>query len=339
VSASSTAQFPAFISSTTGFTAGAYLTIAYASLSRCALVDNGPNALLRSDEFDNASWTKTNCTAGSNTLTAPDGTATGDTLVEDSTTSAHTFSQAVTVSATTSLEYSFSVALRQNIRSWAAIELVEGTGATTAAAFVNLGAGTLGTVSASGNWANARAFVRSLGNSWYQVTIVARKTNAATAVTARIYSATADTAASYLGDGSAAIGVWRATLAQSSVPTRLRQTTTAANTGTAQTGGGLFLKGLPASTNGLLLPGDPAEVITGTSTHLVRTRASLDSDASGLGCFEFEAPIRVSPSDNAAVIIQNPLCRMMLDSPNVEWSEHSGGFSDVEFTAVEDTYP
>jgi hypothetical protein len=39
------------------------------------------------------------------------------------------------------------------------------------------------------------------------------------------------------------------------------------------------------------------------------------------------------------VIVCNPLCRMMLDSNVVNWSEHDGGFCDVEFTAVEDTYP
>src|SRR5262249_8596564 len=80
--------------------AGYFTELAHASLSRCALVDNGPNALLYSDQFDNAAWTKSGCSISANAATAPDGTMTADRIVENSSTSAHLVTQAITVSAT-----------------------------------------------------------------------------------------------------------------------------------------------------------------------------------------------------------------------------------------------
>lgn len=51
------------------------------------------NQLIRSQEFDNASWGKTRCSVTANATTAPDGTLTADKLVEDTTaTSTHTMS-------------------------------------------------------------------------------------------------------------------------------------------------------------------------------------------------------------------------------------------------------
>ena len=46
------------------------------------------NLLLRSEEFDNANWTKSRATVTANAATAPDGTSNADKLVEDSTASA-----------------------------------------------------------------------------------------------------------------------------------------------------------------------------------------------------------------------------------------------------------
>lgn len=337
---SAVSQFPAVFNATTGFTAGAYLTVGYVSLARCGLVDNGPNLLLRSDEIDNATWTKVRATVTANNAIAPDGSNNGEDVVEDATASNnHHVSQTVTVSSGVG-DYSFAVALKQGTRTWAAISIREDTGATEAAAYFNLAAGTIGASTVVGaNWANLRSFITNIGSGWYRCTVVARKTGVATSLTGRIYLATGDGGVTYSGDGSSFIRAWRATLALSSVPTRLRQTTSSATTGTLQTGGGVYLKGLPASTNGLLVAGDLAEIVTNASSQLVRARTPLNSDASGLGYFEFEAPLRVSPLDNGAVIIRNPLCRMMLDSNTVQWTERAGGFSDLEFTAVEDTYP
>jgi hypothetical protein len=47
------------------------------------------NLLLRSQEFDNAEWTKGAVSVTGNTSTAPDGTTTAETLTADGTTASH----------------------------------------------------------------------------------------------------------------------------------------------------------------------------------------------------------------------------------------------------------
>ena len=325
-------------SNTSGYSLGDFVECHYTSLSRCAQVDNGQNLFQRSDELDNAYWTKSNATVSANSDQSPFGTTTADRLVEDGTTSQHRLTRAITVTSDAQ-DVCIAIAARAQGRNFIVIGVTEGTGATSAETFFNLATGATGSGSTGGNWSNRRSFITPLGNSWYMCHLVVRKTNAATALTAYFMLGSADGTSSYAGDSSSAVRLSRATFAPSSVPTRLVQTTSASTTGTAQTGGALHLKGLPASTNGLLSQGDPAEVITVTSSQLVRSRSALNSGAAGLGYFQFEAPLRVSPADGAPVIIQRPLCRMMLDSNTVQWTEHSGGFCDLEFTAVEDTYP
>ncbi len=53
------------------------------SVARCLMIDDGVNSLLRSEEFDNASWTKNKATIDTNFTAAPDGLVTADILIED----------------------------------------------------------------------------------------------------------------------------------------------------------------------------------------------------------------------------------------------------------------
>lgn len=317
--------------------AGDYFGVPFASAARCALVDNGKNALLRSDEIDNASWTKNAATVSANLGGGPDGTTTADGLFETATTNDHYAAQTITVPASAA-DYSFSIACRAGaIRTWMRLQLNENTGTTAITGYFNLSTGAIGTLAAGANWSNVRGFTQDIGNGWFVFTIVGRKTNAATGLTAFALLATADNASTnYAGNASAFMYLWRATLADSSVPSRLTQTTTTATTGTAQTGSAVYLKGLPASTDGLLLAGDWVEFITPTYSEAKRVTAPLNSDSAGLGYLQLEPTFRQSPADNAAVIIRRPLCRMLLDEPTVKTQHMRGGVMSVSFTAVED---
>jgi hypothetical protein len=259
-------------------------------------------------------------------------------LVEDgSAATTHYVQQGVTVSAS-GADYAFGCFLKSGNRTVALLEMVESTGSHTADAYFNLATGVSGNVTVSGaNWTNARAFIVSYGNGWYYCCLVARKVSAGTTLTARIYAGEAMGDANFDGLTQNSIGMWRATLAQSSVPTRPIQTTTTASSGTSQTGGAIHLKGLPASTNGLLLAGDWVQ-LPGIE-QLVRARTALNSDAAGLGYFEFEPFLRDSPADNSPVIVTNPLARCLLDSNSVRYSELADNVVDIEFTAVEDVVP
>lgn len=300
-----------------------FFLLPYASLSRCALVDTGPNLLLRSDVFSNAAWTKTRLTV-SGADPAPDGTTTGERLIEDSTASnTHEVGQTVTISSAAA-DYSFAVALRAGNRSWAQIFLSELSGPSTVSAYVNLSTGAFGTTSVGANWSNLRTSSKNLGNGWFYFSIVARKTNTATSVSANIRMADSNGGAIYSGDGVSLIRAWRATLAQSSLPVRLSQTTSAATSGSNQTGSALYVKGLPVSTDGLLLENDQVEIITSQGSELKIVTAALNSDSSGIGYLQFEPPLRGVPAESAPVIIYKPMGRFMFAGDLIGWDNEPG---------------
>lgn len=65
------------------------------------------NLLLRSQEFDNASWTLDGATVSANSATSPEGVANADTLLEAATTATHRVSQ--TVAVTSGTTYTLSI--------------------------------------------------------------------------------------------------------------------------------------------------------------------------------------------------------------------------------------
>jgi hypothetical protein len=307
--------------------AGEYYDVSWTSLSRCALVDNGTNLLLQSDEFD-TTWATVRSSVDDQAAGTVDpiGTSTADSLIEDSSNNTHYVQQSITASSAAA-PYSYGVALKAGTRGWAQLLLQENTSGTVTSAYFNLTTGAVGTTATGANWGSLRTFSVNLGNGWFACYIVAQKTNAATSLTAQVILATADGSNSYLGNGTGNIYAWRATLAQSSVPARLVLTTTTASTGTSQTGSALYIKGLPASTSGLFLEGDQFEITTSYGVEMKRVTASLDSDAAGLGYLQFEPPLRGTPSDNAAIVVHEPMGRFILVSEVPEWATEPGTFT------------
>jgi hypothetical protein len=315
----------------TGKISGDFWSLSYLSLARCALVDNGANYLQRSETYTNAAWTATRASAADDVTNAPDNTVTVDALVEDSSTNTHFIDQSFNISSSV-LDYAFTVCLKAGSRTWAAIQMIENTGVTAVIQYVNLSTGALGTSGTGANWASLRSFSRDLGGGWYAVSLVARKTNAANSLTARIYLASADNTSSYTGNGSSFIRMWRSTLAPSSVPTRLVQTTSSANTsGTVQSGSNLHTKGWPVSTSGLLLTGDWFEI----NGELKQLTAPVSSDAAGLAYMQFRPGVAGSPADNDPVIVQEPFGRFIYPQGVREIENLFGIYGDCEMNLEE----
>ena len=320
----------------TGYTAGDYAECAYASLQRCALVDGAPNLLLQSNTGSNAAWSKLGCTSSGNGGRAPDGSVSGaqdaQYILEDTSTGSHFVSQAVSGLASAATDYAFTVYVSPGVRGWCYLQMLEASGSTSVYRYFNVSTGAEGASSTGANWAHLRTFVTPVGNGWYRLSIVARKTNAATQVTCYIAAATGDGVGSYAGGGggSAHLLWWNAVLAASSAPTRHATTTTTAAAATEQTGAGLHLKGLPASTNGLLEPGDGVEI----AGERKLVTAPLNSDASGLGYLQFEPAMRIAAVDNAPVIVHDPLFRGVLVD-DAAWSTRPGHFSDLTLSFIE----
>lgn len=314
--------------------AGALREVPYASLSRCALVDNGPNALLHSKDFSNAAWTKTRSSIAATAVTLPDGSSgTVNVLHEDSSAATtHYVSQGITVSSAAA-DFCFAAAIKAGNRTWARVYVEEGTGLTAMTAMINLATGALGTLTTGGNWSNVRAFSRSMGNGWYYVAVVGRKTNAATGLQALLLIGEGDNDVTFTGLNQDSIYLYDATLAQSSVPVKLtRTTTTALPTGASQSlAGGLNTKGWPASTDGLLLPGDQVQI----GNQLLFVIAPVNSDAAGLASLHTAPTLRSAPADNAAVVINQPMGKFFLDADVNGWSNKPGIFSDADIVLSE----
>lgn len=316
---------------------GDWLDTPFTSLSRCALVDNGLNALLYSDQIDNAAWTKANVTITANGATAPDGTTTADAIVENSATSQHYVQQSVARASAAEDICAYGYFKRgagaRNIRLIAGDSSLSNYGQ----AYFDLGAGTVSAGSINGSATNPRAFIRAAGDGWYFCSVVVRLPTS-TGLT-NYADLTDGTTTGYTGDGTSSVYAWRLGAARSGVPTRGALTTaTALASGATQTGSGLYLKGLPVSTQNIRAAGDMVEIMLPTYSQLVRLTAALDSDAAGLGYLQFENPVRVSPADNAAVIFNQPMMRGIL-TEGPSWPTRPGLFSDFDIDLIEDIAP
>jgi hypothetical protein len=126
------------------------------------------NLLLRSQEFDNASWSKFNSTVTANSVAAPDGTTTAETLRANSATSGHNTSQSATlVSGTT---YTASVFAKKDTIDYVSVALINGSSASTfiGAAF-NLNTGVVSSSNANGTgFSVTSTSITDVGNGWYR---------------------------------------------------------------------------------------------------------------------------------------------------------------------------
>lgn len=326
LSGSAANQWPYFLAASPNV-AGDFDDVHFASLSRCLLVDGGGNALLRSKEFDNASWDKGGATITQNAVTSPDGTVTADWLVDSSSTN-HLVSQAATFSSDAD-DFSLSCSVAAGARTWVALQLLEATSSSTVTVYANLSTGVLGSFSTSGaNWSNERANIVDKGGGWYRITLIARKTNAATSVRGYVLAAEADLDVTFAAASGNAIAIWEANLKQDSVTTRGSSTTSAAIAAQTHAAGAsaVYVKGGPASMQGLLRIGDAFEL-----DNLTRfATAPLDLDAAGCGYLQFEPSLARAVSDNAPIILENPMSRMKLVNM-VEIPCRPGGWSDFDF--------
>lgn len=310
--------------------AGDYGEVLWCSQSRCISADAGANSITYSDQFDNAAWTATAATVTANASTAPDGTTTADGLTESVANTQHYINPTSTVvTASATADYAVSVMVKQGSGDRDIRLAVGNTGAGNYGDCVfDLSAGTAGTPSNGGTVTNTRAFIVSKGNGWFECHVVALiPTGTAITPLLQMYNAGAST---YAGSGGS-LYLWRAVLAQSSLPTRGALTTSAATSGASQTSSAIYVKGLPASTNGLLLAGDV--VSCGGQGNIVT--ASLDADGAGRGVLQCANPWRAGLADNAPIIVHQPLVKMR-PAGDIAWPTGPGQFSSFEIDLVED---
>ena len=295
-------------------TAGTWVDLLYSSYAQCLLVDNAPNSLLWSGDPSNAAWTKAACSITSNALAGVTGAATMDKIVESATLARHSLEQVVTKAAVDQ-DWTASVDLKAAERTFALVLIGSRTGNNYGYVYVNLSTGAASAgPSVSGTVTNVRWNAVNMGNGIWRVTVTAR-IPAAITTTNMLSIGTSDTGGgeTYTGDGTSGIYVDRMSYAPTPCAVAYALTTTAATSGVSQQGSTLQVKSSQPATPGALVAGDWVEVIQPTYSQMVRLTADLDLDAAGRGVLVFEPQLRYAPADGAAVIVQRPMGRWMLD--------------------------
>lgn len=107
------------------------------------------NLQLRSEEFDNATYTKTNVTATANSSTAPDNTTTADKLAEQAVTGLFTLSSAA-YTVTGGARYTRSIWAKAAERSAFVLKINQTPSANNASAVFDLATGSVYSVTGTG---------------------------------------------------------------------------------------------------------------------------------------------------------------------------------------------
>jgi hypothetical protein len=178
------------------------------------------NLLRQSQEF-NTTWTAVRSTITANTTTAPDGTSTADSFIEDSTASNnHAITQTLTLTANST--YAVSVYAKQNGRGYITLSLRSSGASNYSSATFNLSTGAVEFSSAVGTGgavvSTSIAEIPS-GSGWYRCVLVAQAGTTISSPTLAIGLSDGSAVGtsglpSYTGDGTSGIYIWGAQLAQ-----------------------------------------------------------------------------------------------------------------------------
>jgi hypothetical protein len=182
------------------------------------------NLLTYSEQFDNAAWSVARCSISANTTTAPDGTTSADSLVEDTTSNSHPVFR--TVLSLTAIAYTGCCYIKSSARTQARIAFANTAFAASPYCDFDLSAVTA-------NGANGgTGTITKLSNGWYRCTLTA---TAGAAGSGDMYiQPLLAGAPSYLGTGVTALYLWGAQLeagafATSYIPTVASQVTRTAD--------------------------------------------------------------------------------------------------------------
>lgn len=155
------------------------------------------NLLLRSEEFNDATWAKTDTTITANDTTAPDGAATADLCTEGVAGTA-IITQAVT--ATANGNYAVSFFVRRGNHDW--LRVVFANGGNAAQFWFNLGTGAVGSTAVAGTATIVSRRIVAYTNSWYRIECVGTVGSGATAITVAINSASGDLSVVRVANGT-----------------------------------------------------------------------------------------------------------------------------------------
>jgi hypothetical protein len=198
------------------------LSYMYGSCPALLLEPQRTNLLLRSEEFDNATWTKTRSTITANTTTSPNNTTTADKLVEDINFGSHDCQQSVAM--TTGLSYTFSTYAKISENRYMILRFFSG-GAFTTNSIVQFDL-LNGTATNSVTFPASAFSITNVGNGWYRCTITQTTSSTANG-NCGIQMSKDGITSSYQGNGIDGIFLWGAQVELGAYSTTYIPTTTA----------------------------------------------------------------------------------------------------------------
>jgi hypothetical protein len=180
-------------------------------------VTDNRNLFSYTEDFGNAFWFKNAVTITNNSITAPNGTLTADSIVENTANTQH-YVGVVSGLTLTAVPYTISAYFKKANRNWASVGLFNGTDSKSA--WFDLDTGTIGTVDSG-----ATATITDSGNGWYRCSVtrtMAAVSNNFVAFSPQI----SDGSSSHLGNGLVGVYCWGAQLELGSTATTYQPITT-----------------------------------------------------------------------------------------------------------------
>lgn len=176
------------------------------------------NVITRSKELNvngsGSPWSNNSATVSADAATAPDGTATADKIVENtSATTSHGIFQAATVTANKNI--ALSVFFKKGERTRAYLQCYDGS-ADWFAAWFDLDAGTVGSQLTNGTGAVVSKSIEAFADGWYRCMVVGSLDATSTTAQLRTGPAAVDGQFNYTGDGSSGIYAWGAQMESNS---------------------------------------------------------------------------------------------------------------------------
>lgn len=186
---------------------GTYKGLLVESASENLLLDSE----VLEDTASGSDWSNLDVTVTNNSIAAPDGNTTADTITEDATTAIHRCRQTLTLTAET---YTLSAFFKAKDRTVAGLGLYDGSAYVARASF-NLSTGAVDTVN------QGDAGIVDYGDGWYRCYVTGDIASTVTAY-AELYI---NQVTSYLGDGTSGIYAWGAQLEDGGVSSYIATTT------------------------------------------------------------------------------------------------------------------
>jgi hypothetical protein len=166
------------------------------------------NQILRSEDYANASWTKSNSTISTGATAGPLFGILADKIQENNATSTHEIQQSYSKGAGIT-KLSASVYFKSAERTEAYILIDDGGGTNRCTVKANLSSGTLNVTTSGGTFTLDSSAIANVGNGWYRITAFCTvPTGAGTIrVSLRLFDGVAASYTGITGNGVFAYGV------------------------------------------------------------------------------------------------------------------------------------